>query len=274
MKLRLPLAASPGKLATGQPATGQPAQDRLFGTVEAWQGDRPWGHLLDAGTGSHSLRWVLGLSTSRWTAVTGADWMERTVRQELGHRMRPVDRVVTGNWSDPGFLAGQVFDTVLADYLLGAIDGFAPYFQGRLFARLRPHVGGRLYAIGLEPYPDQAADEATAVILDIARLRDACILLAGHRCYREYPRAWVEQSLRDAGFVVEQAVSVPIVYGRRFVDGQLDVCLQKLPLFADPRLAQATRDRVEALRAQAHAVHDRLGGLRVGSDWVVAARPG
>jgi hypothetical protein len=58
------------------------------------------------------------------------------------------------------------------------------------------------------------------------------------------------------------------------VDGQLDVCLQKLPLFADPRLAQATRDRVDALRAQAHAVHDRLGGLRVGSDWVVAARPG
>lgn len=32
---------------------------------------------------------------------------------------------------DENFLKGRVFDTVLADYLIGAIDGFAPYFQVR-----------------------------------------------------------------------------------------------------------------------------------------------
>ena len=53
------------------------------------------------------------------------------------------------------------FDTVLADYLLGAVEGFAPYWQGQLFGRLRPLVAKRLYVIGLQPYihgrPDTAA---------------------------------------------------------------------------------------------------------------------
>lgn len=37
--------------------------------------------------------------------------------------------MVIGNWQDENFLKDRVFDTVLADYLVGAIDGFAPYFQ-------------------------------------------------------------------------------------------------------------------------------------------------
>ncbi len=39
------------------------------------------------------------------------------------------DQIIVGNWKDPSFLKGQVYDVVLADYLLGSIDGFAPYFQ-------------------------------------------------------------------------------------------------------------------------------------------------
>lgn len=250
-----------------------PVSDALFDQIAAWQGREAWGHVLDAGTGSHSLRWLVQQPTRRWTAVTGGESRERALREELGHRMRPADRILTGDWADPSLLAGDVFDTVLCDYLLGAIDGFAPYFQDQLFARLRPHVGQTLYAVGLEPLPDRADTQAGAVVLDIARLRDACILLAGHRCYREYPRAWVERSLTAAGFDVLHAVSVPIVYGRRFIDGQLDVCLRKLPLFADRGLADATRAHIEVLRARALALHDRLGGLAFGSDWVVAARP-
>jgi 2-polyprenyl-6-methoxyphenol hydroxylase-like FAD-dependent oxidoreductase len=39
----------------------------------------------------------------------------------------------------------------IADYLVGAIDGFSPYFQDRAFPRLARHLapGGRMYVIGL-----------------------------------------------------------------------------------------------------------------------------
>ncbi len=256
-----------------RPTDPKPVTDALFDQLVAWQGDHDWGRLLDAGTGQHSLRWVLGLSTSAWTAVTGGKSREDELRHTLGHRMRPGDRLVTGNWSDPALLAGERFDTVLADYLLGALDGFAPYFQDQLFQRLRPHVAGRLYVVGLGPYGDEGGGEAGDTVRAIARLRDACILLAGHRCYREYPLSWVERHLDAAGFRVTARSRVPIVYGQRWVDGQLDVCLRKLPHFADPALAETMRAQVASLRAAALKTCKRQGGLRFGHDWLVAAEP-
>ncbi|WP_205042003.1 hypothetical protein [Rhodoligotrophos defluvii] len=92
----------------------------LFRYVEALQAGRPWGSLLDAGTGPASARWVSGLQTIRWTGVTGAPSMVEKVQLAVGERLRPQDRLVLGNWTDPGLLAGEVFETVLADYLLGA----------------------------------------------------------------------------------------------------------------------------------------------------------
>lgn len=50
-------------------------------------------------------------------------------RMQIGFKVKDPDEIVIGNWRDERFLEGQVFDTVLADYLVGAIDGFAPYFQ-------------------------------------------------------------------------------------------------------------------------------------------------
>jgi hypothetical protein len=253
--------------------------DALFDTITRLQGDRPWGRFLDAGTGEHSLRWVLGLRTDAWTAVTGAPAREHALTRTLGPEVRPQDAIVTGNWGDEAFLLGRVWDTVLADYLLGALDGFAPYHQDRLFRRLRRHVGGRLYVVGLQPYPDGIVPgaghdtEGGRLILEIARLRDACILLAGHRCYREYPRDWVVRSLESSGFRVQDAVSIPIVYRQRFIDGQLDVCRRKLAFFHDKRLAAATQDHIEDLRGRASDACARLGGLRFGEDYVVAADP-
>ncbi|CAN0558261.1 unnamed protein product, partial [Ectocarpus sp. 8 AP-2014] len=48
---------------------------------------------------------------------------------QIGFKVKTPDEIVVGNWRDEKFLEGQVFDTVLADYLVGAIDGFAPYYQ-------------------------------------------------------------------------------------------------------------------------------------------------
>lgn len=265
------LTAKPAAAVPGTPKP--PSTDPLFATIERWNGERPWGRVLDAGTGRHSLEWILSLPTTSWHGVTAGAPGEGELRRAVGERMRPVDRLISGNWLDPAFLDGQRYDTVLADYLLGAIDGFAPYFQDRLFARLRPHVAGTLFVVGLEPYADPPGDEAGAIILEIARLRDACILLAGHRCYREYPRTWAERSLEGAGYSVRRADSLPIVYGHRFIDGQLDVCERKLPLFHDRALAGAMGQAIRELRVRAKAVHDRLGGLRCSADWVIEARP-
>jgi len=256
--------------------TTQPTGDALFSTIERLHGDQPWGAVLDAGTGWHSLSWIRSLSTRRFTAVTGAKSRETDLVQKLGaDGLRPDDQIITGNWTDPALLFGETYDVVLADYLLGAIEGFAPYFQDRLFARLHRHVApdGCLYLVGLAPYPAGAADPGGRLILEIARLRDACILMAGHRCYREYPRDWVCRSLESAGFVVKESESIPIVYRRRFVDGQLDVCLRKLPYVADLDLRASLRAHIEDLRQRAHQHLLRVGAIPFGEDYVIAATP-
>ena len=252
-----------------------PADDALFSSLTRFHGARDWGAVLDAGCGWHSLSWICTLPTARWTAVTGAASRERDLRTRLGDRVRPQDQLVTGNWLDPVLLPhDDVYDVVLADYPLGAIDGWAPYYQDRLFDRLVRHLrpGGWLYVVGLEPYPEPPETEAGRVISEIARLRDACILLAGHRCYREYPRQWVHRALERAGLVVEESKAVPIVYRKRFVDGQLDVCVRKLGHIADPQLRASLRTHIEALRATARVLAERPGGLPFGEDYVVMAR--
>jgi len=247
--------------------------DLLFDTLASLHGARPWGAVLDAGTGSHSLHWIAGLPTARWTAVTGDPSREQAMKAELGPKMRSGDRVVTGNWSDPMFLLGEVYDVVLADYLLGAIDGFAPYFQDQLFQRLRPHVGGVLYGVGLAPYPDRADTPGGRIILEIARLRDACILLAGHRCYREYPLDWVLRHLDRAGYEIDEARSFPIIYRERFIHGQLDVAERKLPFFGDRALAATMQRTIAETRERALRICSVEGGIHFGEDWLLAARP-
>jgi len=100
--------------------------------------------VLDAGTGTQSARWIAGLTSTRWTAVSADAGHLAETRDAVSSKIRAVDRLIVGNWSDANFLANDVFDTVLAEYLLGAIEGYAPYFQYQLFARLRPHVGLRI----------------------------------------------------------------------------------------------------------------------------------
>jgi hypothetical protein len=235
-----------------------PRPDTLFAEIVRLQGSTPWGSVLDAGTGHHSLSFVKSLPASRWTAVTARPDPALTG-----------DGVVVGNWTDPSLLAGETFDTVLVDYVVGALDGFAPYFQNAFFARLRPHCRARVYVVGLEPY-GAAHDEGGTIVLEIARLRDACILLAGDRCYREYPRAWVKSQMAHAGFEITSDQSFPIRYGARFVNGQLDVCRRKLQKI-DGGVRGALAARIENLAARAHGYLARVGEIRFGEDYVIGA---
>lgn len=246
----------------------------LYERVSALHGHRPWGTVLDAGTGRSSMRWLLGLQTARWTAVTGATAMAAQTRAEIGDAMREQDRLLVGNWADPELLAGERYDVVLADYLLGAIEGFAPYWQGRLFARLRPLVGGRLYMIGLDPYVHGVPDDpAGRLVNEIGRLRDACLLMSGQQPYREYPLDWSLRQLERAGFRIVDAQTVPILYGQRFVDSQLGLCRQSVDRLRDRALAAPLLAHIADLRTRALAHVAGEGGLRHGHDYIIVAEP-
>ena len=117
-----------------------------------------------------------------YTAVTANEAMRCRVRNEateLGVEGR--GDIVVGNWANDALLGGRTYDTVLTDYLVGAIYGFSPYFQDRLLPRLARHLAprGRMYVIGLQPVPDGAGGGGD-VFCRITKVCDACILLAGH----------------------------------------------------------------------------------------------
>jgi len=246
----------------------------LFQEIETLQGKRPWGRMLDAGTGTHSIGWIGTLPTEQWTAVTGADAHAVQVRDAIARHRREGDRIIVGNWADPTLLAGESYDTVLADYLLGAIDGFAPYFQHRLFTRLRPLVRRRLYVVGLEPYVVGEPDsEAGRLVWEIGCFRDACLLLAGEQPYREYPSQWVVDHLEASGYRVIAAKRFANRYKERFVNSQIDMCAPRLARIADRSLADALTARGEALRAEALAIVASANGLRHGFDYILAAEP-
>ena len=99
----------------------------LFRHIEQLQGEAPWGAFLDAGTGVNSALWSTALPTERWCAVTGSPGHAAQVQDRAGGRFRSQDRLIVGNWTDPDMLAGEGFDTVLADYL---VDGLAETDQG------------------------------------------------------------------------------------------------------------------------------------------------
>lgn len=85
-------------------------------------------------------------------------------------------------------------------------DGFAPYFQHKLLPRLKQHLNenGWLFFVGTEPIPEKGESPEQQLIADVARTRDAAILLGSDRkrVYREYPLDWVLEHLAIAGFEV------------------------------------------------------------------------
>lgn len=252
--------------------------DAIFAAIETYERrqDRPWGEgALDAGTGKHSLRWLAGVKACpRWTAITASTSMAAQAGGAVARRRD--DRLVVGNWRDPRLLEGERFDVVLADYLLGALDAFDPFGQDQLFPRLRPHVqpGGRVYVVGLEPSRAKTDLPWGQVILELERLRDACILLAGDRCYREYPRAWVSRNLERAGLTVVEERVFPIRYGEGHINSQLGVARRKLERIGrvDAALARELTAALERLEQRASQVAATSGRATFGEDYLVIAR--
>lgn len=244
----------------------------LFRKIEQLHGDAPWGHLLDAGTGPTSLRWVASLPCSRWTAVTAQPSMVESARAALPGAVRAGDRLIAGNWSDDALLVGETFDTVLLDYFVGAIDAFAPYLQEALVTRVVAQAAGAVYVTGLEPYVPLVADQEVGHFIgDLGRLRDACQLLARDRPYREFPASWVSALLQRAGLTVTHLKFYPIRYRSRFLDNQLQICESRVQRFTDRALAKAMTGHIARMREEGRRLIDRHDGLPYGRDYVLRA---
>jgi hypothetical protein len=290
--------------------------DALFGYIEKCQFESSksghFGSFLDAGTGSHSLRWMASVihrqrllnessssslpcssaaplvSMDGFTAITADETMQRRVLQEatdlgIAHK----GHVIIGNWAtgvsrnghleyntDKLLLEGQTFDTILVDYLVGAMDGFAPYFQDLIFDRLMPHLAprGRMYIIGLQPIPDRADNDAN-VMCKITKIRDACILLANHRCYREYPVDWIQRHVRKAGLTIVETRQYPIRYDHNTMLKQINVGRSKLRLFPTRGVAEEMAVILDRLEQESLEVTRRQesGRVTLGFDYVVVA---
>jgi hypothetical protein len=212
--------------------------------------------------------------TDSITAVTGSPDDAAQVQTIVGEWTRPNDRLVVGNWADPDLLAGEQFDTVVADYLLGAVEGFAPYFQASLFARLRRLTLKRLYVTGVKPYVQERPDDAAgALIWEIGRYHDACLLFLGEKPFREYPLEWVLAQLPRSGFQPIAARKFPLSYRENFVTHQIDLVRPKLQWLEDERLGNALIAHGEDLRSRAIAHIETHGSLQYGFAYAVVADP-
>lgn len=268
--------------------------DKLFGSIEDihfQSGKQSFGSFLDAGTGSHSLRWMASLmidtaisseknrynlTMDHYTAITADEGMRSNVYKEaLKLGIQEKGSILIGNWQhSKDLLKGKLYDTILADYLVGAMDGFSPYYQDLIFPRLSRHLkpGGRLYVVGLQPIPHHTQGDAN-IFCKVTRLRDACILLAGHRCYREYPVDWIERHLEKAGLKVIHSSTFPIMYSHSAIVRQLNVARSKLPFFESKELADKMGKEIDRLEQESKEATDRSinGRLKLGFDYVVTA---
>ncbi len=255
--------------------------DALFGSIEAQHENRPFGKVLDAGTGMHSLRWIATLpekGMTSFTAITADTTMQLNVQREaeaLG--VDTIGEIRIGNWfgseSSRLKLEQQRYDTILVDYLIGAMDGFSPYQQDQMLAKLATFLkpGGRMYIVGLEPLPDQVEGDAN-VMCRIRQVRDACILLAGHRCYREYPLEWIERQCDQiSGLRLVSSKKFPILYRHATMVRQINVARSKLPLFNNSALSKAMTLQLDDLEKESLAATKRSpsGSLQLGFDYMV-----
>jgi len=259
--------------------------DALFGCIETQQGDVSFGNVLDAGTGLHSLRWIATLGDkgmTHFTAITADETMRQRCQQEIEKLgVSPIGQVLIANWFDDNNLQQQLeqqqqYDVILADYLIGAMDGFSPYHQDLILAKLCQYYlkpNGRLYIVGLQPIPDSAPGHAN-IICQVTKVRDACILLAGHRCYREYPVDWVHRQLKAVpNMQLLQTSRFPILYRHDTICKQIQVGRSKFPHFPTPELADAMAKVLDNLEQQSQqaTMESPAGKISLGFDYIVSA---
>lgn len=252
------------------------SSDVLFSSVEQFHTGRPWGRFLDAGTGLHSVKWIQNLPTSSWTAITADDKMRKQIldQQIVAERMRQQDQLLVGNWMDSAFVKDLgTFDTILADYLIGAVEGFSPYEQDAIISKLKKRLNpnGRLYFIGMNPIPDEPA-YPTKIISEVRQARDACILLAGHRCYREFPLPWMIRHIQISGMTVMDTKQYTIMHSEESAIRQIRVAKSKLSYIPHNAMRNGMDKYLTDLECRVKDATKTCGGkIPLSYDYVISA---
>lgn len=81
----------------------------------------------------------------------------------------------------------------------------------------------------MNPIPDHAPPPAD-IVGEVRRARDACILLAGHRPYREFPLTWTKRHLEKAGMRIVKSKNFTILHSEDSIRRQIRVAQSKLAL--------------------------------------------
>ena len=204
--------------------------------------------MLDAGSGASSWEWLLRQPCRSRTGVTAEAARAHSLRSRPG--LGPRDTIIEGLWQDEKLLEGRKFDVILADYLLGSCDRYAPYFQEEMLEKVVKKCSGWLFVVGLEP-PAPATTPAQRCLFEVAQLRDAVQLLLGNRPHRELPQIWVERQLPRIGVKLAWSERYHNLYDQQWVAREVASLEQNLQLFEDRGLAQVLRRRCHALRQRA-----------------------
>lgn len=240
----------------GGSACGEP--DQIFRWISATlarEGLRSWGEVLDAGTGKSSLCWIVRHSPARVDAVTAASSgiYSQQVAQRVARGANAQVDVVLGNWRDAELLRGRTYDVVVADFLIGAVEGFWPFGQDAVLDKLLRLVrpGGYLLFVGLEPY--ELLFHPTDPVRRIEALGDAAALLSGTSgsSYREMPQAWVRRQLeKSPGFRLVDSREFPSELGPTYARSQLAYASDQADSLPNAALRAAFRASAASLRAE------------------------
>eukprot|EP00316_Scyphosphaera_apsteinii_P015553 CAMPEP_0119307092 /NCGR_PEP_ID=MMETSP1333-20130426/7679_1 /TAXON_ID=418940 /ORGANISM="Scyphosphaera apsteinii, Strain RCC1455" /LENGTH=395 /DNA_ID=CAMNT_0007310561 /DNA_START=374 /DNA_END=1561 /DNA_ORIENTATION=- len=292
----------------------------LTKATNAARGHRRWGHVLDAGTGPSSMSWLCTQPTESVVAVTAARAMSTKLKAELKAPCKPVESpantsangqqptydgrsrkaghhpntLLVGTWfareegkqplTEHPVYTAQKFDTVLADYLLGALEHFAAFTEQKMMDVLVSSIkdDGLLLLCGRKPYPYPGPQgyrslkysTARKIVLSAERVRDAAMLLSHQREYREFPAWWVREALRQRGVEIIDQESFAGRVDLEYVTTQLGWARREARKVDSASLSAGLLRHIKELQAAADADArlNRNGGVNIGGSYCIVAR--
>ena len=253
------------------------------------------------------MTWLCTQPTESVVAVTAARAMAIKLKMAVKGPCKPVEpsgrsgqagdhpnTLLVGNWlvgehgkrpltEHPSYTA-QKFDTVMAEYLLGALEHFAAFTEQKLMDLLVSSMkeDGLLLFCGRKPYPYPGPDghrssnysKARQLVLDVERVRDAAMQLSHQREYREFPASWVRDALRQRGLVIAREKSFAGSVDLEYVTSQLRWATREAKKVSSASLSAGLLKHIRELQAAADADArlKRYGGVNFGGSYCFVAR--